>query len=120
MNHSRTCLATALICLFMGCTGLPSNHPSTASSLLRGNPQQIRERLLSEIPIGTTRTDAMRIAMSLGLDSAPPTFGLNEDNSLRFQNEGKHGWFGQKISLIQIECSQGVVEDISCEQIGTH
>jgi len=120
MNHSRTCLAEALFILLMGCTGLPSNQPSAASYPLNGNPQQIRNRLLTEIPIGTSRTDALRIAMSLGLEPTPPTFGLEEDNSLRFQNEGKHGWFGQKISLIQIECSRGVVEDISCEQIGTH
>lgn len=120
MNYSRTCLVVALFFLLMGCTGLPLNQPSAASSLLRGNPQRIRERLLTEIPIGTSRTDAMRIAMSLGLEPAPPTIGLDEDHSLRFQNEGKHGWFGQKISLIQIECSEGGVEDIFCEQIGTH
>lgn len=118
MNCSQTRLAMGLICLFLGCTGLPSNQRSAASSLLRGNPPQIRERLLTEIPIGTTRTEAMRIAMSLGLEPAPPTLGLDVDNSLRFQNEGKHGWFGQKISLIQIECSKDVVEDIFCEQIG--
>ena len=59
----------------------------------------------------------MRIAMTLGLEPSPPTFGLDEDNSLRFQKEEKYGWFGHRISLIEIQCSQGVVEDIFCEQI---
>jgi hypothetical protein len=118
-NHT---LIATFLCLSTGCSLLPSKSSSVSSSLssslLRGNPEQIRERLLSHIPIGTPRTDAMRIALSLELEPSPPTLGLDEDTSLHFQKQGRQWWGGEQVSLIQVECPNGVVEDIFCEQIG--
>jgi hypothetical protein len=118
MQSLRYYVVAVFLFLSMGCTPLSSNQASGKSSLLRGNPPQIRERLLSHIPIGTPRTDAMRIALSLGLEPSPPTLGLEQDTSLRFQKQGKQWWGGEKVSLIQVDCPNGVVEDIFCEQIG--
>lgn len=112
-------LVVAWTCLSVGCTSLTSKRASGTASLLKGNPLQIRGRLLSQIPVGTPRADAMQIALSLGLEPTLNPLGEPpEDNSLHFQKEGKQWWGGQEISLIQIDCPDGVVEDISCEQIG--
>jgi hypothetical protein len=119
MRRWQCFLLVAWICLSVGCTGLTSKHTSGTSSQLQGTTPQIRGRLLSQIPLGTPRADAKRIAISLGLE---PTTGkldqLPDDNTLHFQKEGKQWWGGRKISLIQIDCPDGVVEDIFCEQIG--
>lgn len=119
MRRWQTILVVSSVGLSLGCASLSSKQASGISSLMQGNPPQIRERLLSQIPLGTPRAEAMRIALSLGLEPASePDLGLQEDNSLRFRNDGKQWWGGHRISLIQIECPHGAVEDIFCEQIG--
>ena len=103
----------------VGCTSLTSKHKSGTSSQLQGTTPEIRGRLLSQIPLGTSRADAKRIARSLGLEPTPGKLvELPDDNTLHFQKEGKQWWGGHKIFLIQIDCPDGVVEDIFCEQIG--
>lgn len=119
MHRRQFNLAIGLICLSVGCTSLTPKQATGKSSLWHGEPQQIRESLLSQIPLGTPRADAIRIATSMGLEPTPgQLFEVSESNSLHFQKEGKQWWGGQKVSMIQIECSNGVVEDIFCEQIG--
>jgi hypothetical protein len=86
---------------------------------LHATPTEIQERLLSQIPFGTPRADAVRIAMSLGLEPTPNQHGESpEDCTLHFQKKIKQWWEGRKISLVQIDCPNGMVEDIICEQIG--
>ncbi len=112
--------AVVLIGLVGGCMSTATRQSSVASSLLRGSPAQIRERLLTHIPVGTTRAEAQRIAVSLGLEPAPErSLGPEAADSIHFRHQGKHGWFGEAIWLIQIECPEGVVKDLFCEQIGT-
>ena len=112
-------LIIAWICLSVGCTSLTSKRSSAASSQLHGTPPEIRDRLLSQIPFGTPRADAVRIAMSLGLKPTPNHNAESpEDGTLHFQKEIKPWWGGRKISLVQIDCPNGMVEDIICEQIG--
>ena len=119
MRRWQCYLLAVWICLSMGCTTLTSKHISGTSSQLQGTTPQIRGRLLSQIPLGTPRADAKRIAISLGLEPTPGKLvELPDDNTLHFQKEGKQWWGGRKISLIQIDCPDGVVEDIFCEQIG--
>ena len=119
MRRWQCYLLAVWICLSMGCTTLTSKHISGTSSQLQGTTPQIRGRLLSQIPLGTPRADAKRIAISLGLEPTPGKLvELPDDNTLHFQTEGKQWWGGRKISLIQIDCPDGVVEDIFCEQIG--
>jgi hypothetical protein len=118
MRSWLSVLIVVLIFLSAGCARFAPIPKSGTASLLQGSPLQIRERLLAHIPIGTSRADASRIALELGLEPSPPTLGVEEENSLRFQKEGRHGWTGRKISLIQIECPSGVVDEIFCEQIG--
>jgi len=112
-------LVVAWICLSVGCTSLTSKRSSATPLQLHGTPPEIRERLLSQIPFGTPRAGAMRIAMSLGLEPTPNHYTERpEDSTLHFQKETKQWWGGRKISLIQIDCPNGMVEDILCEQIG--
>ena len=119
MRRWQCYLLVAWVGLSVACTSLTSKHISGTSSQLQGTTPQIRGRLLSQIPLGTPRADAKRIAISLGLEPAPGKLvELPGDNTLHFQKEGKQWWGGRKISLIQIDCSDGVVEDIFCEQIG--
>lgn len=119
MRRWQCYLLVAWICLSVGCTTLTPKHISGKSLPLQGTTPQIRERLLSEIPLGTPSADAKRIAISLGLEPTPGKLvELPGDNTLHFQKEGKQWWGGRKICLIQIVCPDGVVEDIFCEQIG--
>ena len=108
-----------LIGLAVGCSSITTKSTPVASSLLRGSPEQIRERLLTHIPVGMTRAEAQRIAVALGLEPAPErALGVEASDSLHFRHQGKHGWFGESLCLIQIECPDGVVADLFCEQIG--
>lgn len=112
-------LVVACICLSLGCRSLTFKRSSATSSQLHGTPPEIRERLLSQIPLGTSRADAMRIAMSLGLEPTPNHYAERpEDSTLHFQKEINPWWGGRKISIVQIDCPNGMVEDIFCEHIG--
>lgn len=118
-SRRRFIVIVGLIGLAGGCRTAATRQSSVASSLLRGSPAQIRERLLTHIPVGTTRNDAQRIAVSLGLEPAPErNLGPEADDSIHFRYQGRHGWFGEALWLIQIECPDGVVKDLFCEQIG--
>lgn len=89
-----------------------------APSLLRGNPPQVRERLLTHIPIGTPRIDAERHLKSLGLELTPQfELGSEALDSIHCRHNEKKGLFGEATWLIQIDCLDGAVADIFCEQI---
>lgn len=120
MRTRRRLLGTVvLLALAGGCQSTANRQAAVPSALLRGSPEQIRERLLTHIPVGTPRGDARRIAVALGLEPAPePELGPEAKDSLHFRYQGRYGWFGEALWLIQIDCPDGVVADLFCEQIG--
>lgn len=118
MREWRWIWIVVLVFLCLGCSSVSSSRPVSASSLLRGTPPQNRAQLLKQIPIGTPRKEAERIAASIGLGSPdPPVLGTEHEESIRYQHPGKKGWFVDVVTLIQIECSNGLVTDIFCEKI---
>ena len=117
--HGRLPIMIAVtLSLTFGCTSVPSKQLGVAPSLLRGNPPQVRERLLTHIPIGTPRVDAERHLKSLGLELTPQSeLGSETPDSIHCRHTEKKGLFGEATWLIQIDCLDGAVADIFCEQI---
>ena len=118
--HGRLPISIAVALFFaFGCTSVPSKQLWLAPSLLRGNPPQVRERLLTHIRIGTPRIDAERHLKSLGLEPIPQSELSTEAlDSIHCRHTEKKGLFGEVTWLIQIDCPDGAVADIFCEQIG--
>ena len=122
MHGCRPVPLIAMVSLIIGCTWVPSKHLSAKPSFLCGNPPEVRERLLTHIPIGTPQKDAERLAELLGLERTPQSdLGFQAQDSIHCRFTVEKGLFGQAIWLIQIDCPDGKVADILCEQIGiTH
>ena len=111
-------IAMALF-LAWGCASYSLKQHSTSPSLLHGNPSQVRERLLAHIPIDTPRPEAERIARTLGLELTPQSeLGSGAFDSIHCRHSEKKGLFGETVWLIQIDCPDGAVAEIICEQIG--
>ena len=88
-------------------------------AVLQGSNTDIRERLLREIPIGTSREDAENRVKSLGLYLVPPS--ELEPEASRFIHcrfDVRKGRSGQNTWMIQIDCPEGKVIDAFCEQVG--
>ena len=112
-------LLFGLSCFGLGCSSLSTRPSSTNKYLFRGSPDQVRDRLLANIPVGMSRMDAERQVESLGLTKSDPSAIAMESPpfiSCRYLDESL--WFGDTIWLVQIECPDGKVSDIICEQIG--
>ena len=74
--------------------------------------------MLKEIPVGTSQAEALRIVRSLGLEPQTES-DLNSGKPLILCNyTGKKGLTGEVTWLVQIDCPEGKVTDILCEQIG--
>jgi hypothetical protein len=108
-----------LVFASMGCNPLPSIGKSKRPPILQGNNSDIRERLLARIPIGTSRGEAERVIQSLGLELTPESgFGFEPRDVIACQYSGRKGVFGEATWIIEINCPDGKVADIICEQIG--
>ena len=117
-GYRQVHLVVALF-LTVGCTSVSSNQYSVETSLLRGEPAQVRERLLTQIPIGTPQLEAERLATSLGLELTPQSeMGSEALDSINCRTTVRKGLFGEAFWLIQIDCPDGTVSNIICEQIG--
>lgn len=118
--HGCRCLQLALaIAITLGCSSVPSNHFSATPSLLRGDSLEVRNRLLKHIPIGTPREDADQLVKSLGLELTPRSeLASAAADAIECRHIGSNGTFGQTTWLIRIDCPDGKVADILCEQIG--
>ncbi len=109
----------ATLFIAVGCGGASSKQPSVDPSLLNGTPAQVRERLLNHIPIATPRLDALRFVKSLGLELTPQSeLGYDAFDSIHCRYTVKTGLFGEAIWLIQIDCPNGAVTEVMCEQFG--
>lgn len=101
-----------------GCSSFGLRKEPPIPSILRGSNQEIRQNLLQKIPVGSSRADAERIIRSLGLEPQPES-DLNTGQPLILCNyTGNTGLHKQTTWLIQIDCPDGKVTDIVCEQIG--
>jgi hypothetical protein len=119
MHGCQLVLFTVSVTLSVGCNAFSSKQPSSTPSFLRGSDSQIRERLLNSIPVGTSDADAERIAKSLGLELTPDSsVDAGVAPAIHCRYIEKRRLSGQTMWLIQIDCPDGKVTDILCEQIG--
>lgn len=79
MFGSRTIL-TAVILSCVGCANIANKTRSSDLSFLRGDPPQVRERLLERIPIGTSRSEAEQSLTSFGFE-IPTMSNLSDESS---------------------------------------
>jgi len=117
MHNYRPILLAAVVSLIIGCAWRPSKPLSTTPAFLRGNPAQARQQLLTWIPVGTPQYDAERMVESLGLERTPQCdlgFIATDSISCRYTDER---WFSHVIWIIQIDCVEGQVDNIICEQL---
>ncbi len=119
MHGWRPVLISAAFFLTVGCTSFSTQHDSVAPFLLKGDQAQVRERLLARIPIGTSQAEAERLVKSFGLELTPESeLGFDSHDSINCRHTVRKGMFGQAFWIIQIDCPNGAVSDIICEQIG--
>jgi hypothetical protein len=117
--HGRRCFLIVLaVTITLGCKILPSNYFASTPSLLRGNPSEVRQQLLTHIPIGTPRKDADQLVKSLGLELTPHyELGSVAVDSIECRHTGANGLFAETVWLIRIDCPEGKVADIVCDSI---
>lgn len=109
----------ALVIAFSGCSTLSFRDAPAPPAVLRGSNSEIREKLLEKIPTGTPRPEAEQTLRSLGLEPQPES-DLDSGKPLILCNfTRRQGLSGQNTWLIQLDCPDGKVTDIICEQIGT-
>jgi hypothetical protein len=119
MHGCRCILLAMAVSQTFGCTTASSDYFSATPSFLRGNPSEVREQLLTHIPIGTPHKDAERLVKSLGLELTPQSeLGSEAIDAIECRHTGPNGPFGQTTWLIRIDCPDGKVTDILCESIG--
>jgi len=119
MDGCRCILLALAVSQSFGCTAGPPDYFSATPSFLRGNPSEVREHLLTHIPIGTPHKDAEQMVKSLGLELTPQSeLGSEAIDAIECRHTGPNGPFGQKTWLIRIDCPDGKVADILCEPIG--
>lgn len=105
--------------MLVGCqSSAVSTNRSPRPSILNGRDAEIRERLLAEIPIGTTLTDAEEIVRANGLRCSQQ---FDEKSNMPFLSCG----YSEKVDMlvtivwqIRIDCPNGLVSDIQCHQTG--
>ncbi len=108
-----------MLCLVVGCTSIPSNQHSVDPSLLKGDSAEVQQRLLTHIPIGTPQLEAEQLVKSFGFELTPESeLGFDSHDSINCRLTVRKGLFGQAVWIIQIECTNGTVSDIICEQMG--
>jgi len=118
--HVRRCiLLTVAMSLTLGCAIVPSHYFSAKPSFLRGTTSEVRKQLIAHIPIGTPRKEADQLVKSLGLELTPPSdLAWVDVDAIECRHTVPNGLFGQTIWIIRIDCPDGKVADILCEQIG--
>lgn len=117
--RSQLALLFALSLTLTGCSSLNFRKEPPVPAVLSGSNQEIREKLLKEIPIGSSQADAERVIRSLGLEPQPESNLDTGKPLILCSYSGRKGLSGQNTWLIQIDCPEGQVTDIFCEQIGT-
>lgn len=118
--HHHTVTALALLMLSsLGCQGIPLPIRSAKPAILYGDNPEIREKLLTQIPVGTSRAEAERRVQELGFEITP-SLNLEPEtgDQIHCRYTGRKGLLGEAIWLLQINCAEGKVVDIIVEQIG--
>jgi hypothetical protein len=117
--RSQLAILLALSLNLTGCSSLSFRKEPPVPAILSGSNEEIREKLIQEIPIGSSRADAERVIRSLGLEPQPESNLDTGKPLILCSYSGRKGLTGQNTWLIQIDCPDGQVTDIFCEQIGT-
>jgi hypothetical protein len=117
--RSQLAILLALTLTLTGCSSLSFRQEPPVPAVLSGSNQEIREKLLQEIPIGSSRADAERAIRSLGLEPQPEADLDSGKPLILCSYSGRKGLMEQNTWLIQIDCPDGQVTDVFCEQIGT-
>lgn len=101
-----------------GCSDMESSQPTVSPGIFHGTPLEVERRLLTQIPVGMNRKDAERQLISLGLElSEPADSGQRRDDLIQCRGYGPNQWSGQKLWLIEVNCVDGRVSNISCEYL---
>jgi hypothetical protein len=114
-GFSIICMVVVLI--VSGCSASPKAN-SPVPTILRGADSDVRERLLAKIPIGTTQSEAQQIMAELGLQSRVEVDSTTSERYLSCRMEDKRDFWVRWVWQIRIDCPEGVVSDISCQQAG--
>jgi hypothetical protein len=121
MNRRELVLEAIRFLPLLGIVACSSLATRTASNpiVLRGSNEEIRERLLTLIPIGTPQEDAERIAIDNGLRCSAEVDSKTNEPYLSCGWSRKSGMWVTWVWQIRIDCVEGRVSDISCKQYGT-
>lgn len=106
-----------VLLIVSGCSASPKANPPVPT-ILRGDDSDVRERLLAKIPIGTTQGEAQQIMVELGLQCRVEVDSATSERYLSCRMEDKRDFWVTWIWQIRIDCPEGVVSDISCQQAG--
>ncbi len=115
----RVVLTSFLAIMLVGCqSSAVSTNRSPRPSILNGRDAEVRERLLAEIPIGTTLTKAEEIVRANGLRCSQE---IDEKTNMPFLSCGYSERVDMLVTMvwqIRIDCPDGLVSDIQCHQTG--
>lgn len=118
MHGYRPVLFAAFVVLNLGCYAFSAKQLSATRSLLRGSNSEVRDRLLKSISVGTSHADAELLLKSLGPELRfEPSLSSASPPMIHCRYTGDKRLFSYTVWLIQIDCPDGYVADILCEQI---
>lgn len=109
-----------LVAAVAGCKSFAlSQQQPTKPAILSGNDTDIRNRLLTEIPIGTKLADAERIMQGHGFHCYQGIDDKTTEPYLWCQYSHKADVWVEWTWNIVIDCPGGFVSEIRCTQYGT-
>ena len=113
--RTRAVVVALLAFALFGCCSAPR---SSKPALLDGTNAEVRERLLAEIPPGTSLTEAERIMKEHGLRCSVE---MDKNKDVPYLSCGwshKADFWVTWVWSIRIDCPNGVVTGIECKQYG--
>ena len=114
--HISLCLAFIAIA---GCCSLNPRDWRAPPAVLSGNDEQIRNRLIQLIPVGTPLNEAEQIVQENGLSSQHSVNPKSGVPCLDCGYTDKRDFWVTWSWTIRIECPDERVTDIRCERFGT-
>lgn len=109
-----------LVVVAAGCkSSALSQQQPTKPAILSGNDTDVRERLLTEIPIGTTLAQAERIMQGHGFRCYKETNDKTNEPYLWCRYSHMSDVWVEWTWNIMIHCPGGFVSEIQCSQYGT-
>ena len=115
----RLLVNVCLVVTIAGC-GSPaaSQRQPARPAILSGNDADIRDRLLAEIPVGTTLENAEQVVKRYGLRCSKQIDDKTKDAFLSCGYSDKSDMWVTWVWHIRINCPDGVVSEIQRRQGG--